>query len=308
MPSRKNIKPPPNFSFVNAEFEGKGVKWLKVHSGAVRSHAAYWGGPAKCQRQGKKQGGGPDTDDIVSVSPSKGSYVVESVSGHSATSRCRKSTRPRKSVKATTLSSLREFCTPPHIEYNNLQNLPSVPFQAGALASSPLSSGLPMFDFCGTDFVKQFILHDHEDHSVLFSAFLLLSYSHYLALTGQGSQTAVLELKGQVIRGIGAKMKTSDGLLSPRCLTAVLALGTAIVCLVSQDLPMGLNIWEYINASMKDDYLCCRPESADRAQNALDERIVHRQAMYKLLHRSKAGFTDADSLALLQYLSNWMNM
>ena len=175
------------------------------------------------------------------------------------------------------------------------------------MASSLLSSGLPLFEFCGESFVSQFILHDNEDYPVLFSAFLLLSYSQYMALTGQGSKTIVLELKLQAIRHIGEKMKSSDGLLSPRCLTAVLALGSAIVCMVSKDLPMGLSMWEYINVSTKDDYLCCQPESADKAQIARDERIIHREAMYRLLRRSKASFKDAPSLSLLQYISNWMD-
>ena len=151
-------------------------------------------------------------------------------------------------------------------------------------------------------------MHDHKDNIVLFDAFLLLSYAHHMALTGRGSKTVVLNLKGQVIRHIGTKMETSDGLLSPQCLTAILALGTSIVCLVSQDLPMRLNIWEYINASMQEDYLCCLQESADKAQSALNERTVHRQAINKLLSRSKASFKDADSLALLQYVCNWMDM
>jgi len=54
MPSRKHIKPPPTFSFVTLEFEAKETRWLKIHSGAVRSHSAYWGGPARHRRQAKK--------------------------------------------------------------------------------------------------------------------------------------------------------------------------------------------------------------------------------------------------------------
>ena len=189
-----------------------------------------------------------------------------------------------------------------------MQNLPSISSGIETMNSSPFSSGLPIFEFCGESFVKQFVMLGHEDYSVLFSALYLLSYAHYMALTGQGSKTVVLELKGQVIHRIGAKMETFNGLLSPRYLTAVLALGTAIVCLVSQDLPMHLNIREYIDASMKEDYLCCLPESADKAHHALDEQIVHRQAMHELLLKSKAGFKDAESVALLQYVSNWMDM
>ena len=133
----------------------------------------------------------------------------------------------------------------------------------------------------------------------MFSGYLLLSYAHYMALTGRGTKTVLLELKGQVIRHISSQMKSSDCLLSPWCLTAILALGSPIVCLVSRDLPKRLSIWEYINATMEEDYLCC-PESADTAQSALDERIVHRQAIRKLLFKSSISFQDTDSLALLK--------
>jgi hypothetical protein len=128
-----------------------------------------------------------------------------------------------------------------------------------------------------------------------------------MALTGRGTKTVLLELKSQVIRRISAKMKFSDSLLSPRCLTAILALEAPIVCLMSQDLPKSLSIWDYINASMRHDYLCCQ-ESADVAYAALDERIVHRQAMHRLFLKSFAGIQDAVGLALLQYISNSINM
>ena len=164
-----------------------------------------------------------------------------------------------------------------------------------------------MLEFCGEGFVKQFVFLDHEDYPIMLSGCLLLSFAHSMALTGLGSRAILLELKGQVIRRISAKMK-SDGLLSPWCLTAVLALGATIVCLISHDLPKRLSIWEYNNATMEDSYLCCCPEFVDKAQSALAERIVHRQAMQKLLCRSKASFNNAHSLALLQYISNFVNM
>jgi hypothetical protein len=141
----------------------------------------------------------------------------------------------------------------------------------------------------------------------MFSGCLLLSYAHSMALTGRGSKAVLLQLKGQVIRCISSKMNASNGLLSPRCLTAILALGAPIVCLVSQDLPKGVSIWEYINVSTRDDYQCCS-DSADIAQIAFDEGMVHQKAMCRLLIKSSTGFQDTNSLALLQYLSNYVDM
>jgi len=50
--------------------------------------------------------------------------------------------------------------------------------------------------------------------------------------------------------------------------------------------------------------MCCCPESAEIAQSALQERIVHRQAMHRLVPKSYANLQDADSIAFLRYVSN----
>ena len=142
----------------------------------------------------------------------------------------------------------------------------------------------------------------------MFNAFILLSYAYTLALTGHGSKKVLLELKGQVIRLLNARIKTSDGYLSPRCLTMILALGSPVVCLLSQDLPKRLSVWEYNNTELDNGFLCCRPESAEKARKALEERIVHRQAMSRILSKSRGDSQDVESLELLQYLSNCVTM
>ena len=295
MPSRKHIKPPPTFSFVTLEFEAKETRWLKIHSGAVRSHSAYWGGPARHRRQAKKHTAEQQGD----------TNTTTHVDGKSAFGR---GSTKRKDVKAITVTPIRAAGSgsPRYIEPDNLHYLPSGASDIRALGPS-FAAGLSTFKFCGERFVKQFVMLDHADYSIMFSGCLLLSYAYSMALTGQGTKTLLPELKGQVIRHISARMKASNGLLSPRCLIAILALGAPIVCLVSQHLPKCLSICEYITASMDEDYLCCQ-ESADTAQSALNERIVHRQAIRRLFFRSNASFQDADSLALLQYVSNYMNL
>src|ERR1700761_2911777 len=192
MPSRrKDIAHHPKFTFVSLEFEAKGKSWIKIHSGAPRSHAAYWGGPAKHQRQDEKQ-----------------------ITG---------STNPK--VTKTALLSITATHTPHDLGVGHLQIVSSIPLEISPIAGRP-STDLPMFKFCGESFVKRFLLSEHEDNSVLHNGFELISYAHSMALTGQGSRSKLLGLKGQVIRRVSAKMEASDGLLNPRCLTAVLALGT----------------------------------------------------------------------------------
>jgi hypothetical protein len=277
MPSRKkDVKAPPKFSFVPLAFGAEDKSWLKIHSGAARSHAAYWGGPAKSQRHRQVHG------DNKEAEPAN-----------------------LKASKATT--SLSETACFPH----GLESLPRIPASSIPLEidiwASQFPAALLVSKFCGEEFVRRFVLGGLEDDSLMLSGLVLLSYAHSMALTGHGSKTRLLGLKGQVIRRISTKMKASDGLLDPGCLTAILALGSSIVCLVSQELPNSLTVLEYIRASMQDDCLCCQA-SADKAQSALDERMVHQQAMQRLLLRSKVSFKDPDSLALLQYVSNCINM
>jgi hypothetical protein len=87
MPRRRNEAPPPKYSFITVESKGSDVSWLKVHSGSVRRHAAYWGGPSKSQREDeknreKRQGDTfaimPDTDEaeVAAGRPSSIKYCI----------------------------------------------------------------------------------------------------------------------------------------------------------------------------------------------------------------------------------------
>jgi hypothetical protein len=148
---------------------------------------------------------------------------------------------------------------------------------------------------------------ENQDCSIILSSCLLLSYAHYMALTGDGTTTVLLELKSQVMHRLSAEMNLSHGLLSPRCLTAIVALGAPIVCLLSRDMPNGLTIREYIDAALEEDYLC-NEQFATIAQCSLEEQIVHRQALSKLFLKTSVKFQDEDSIELLQYISNYINM
>ncbi|KAK5054545.1 hypothetical protein LTR84_001436 [Exophiala bonariae] len=164
-----------------------------------------------------------------------------------------------------------------------------------------------MFEFFGQDFVHKFIISDHHDSLTMLSACRLLSYAHSMALTGLGTRTMLLELKSHVIQNLTANLKSSNFLLSPQSLTAILVLSAPIVCLVSHDLPNRLSMWDYLIASMQDDNVCC-PESAETAQRALKERTLHRQATRRLFDTSSESYLDAESTTLLRYVSNWMNI
>jgi hypothetical protein len=305
MPSRK-IGPLPNFSFVISEFETKEVSWLKLHSNAARSHAAYWGG-AKRQRRGQKESVVQQGNTTTFVAHAEINYssredsVSDCVHYSAATIRTRRSGKP-KSVKSITT----HHGSPHQLEPESLQYQPSLPSEIRA-TDSPFASSLPTFAFCGETFVRQFFMFDHEDHSIMVNGCTLLSYAHHMALTGLGTKTTLLKLKDEVIRRIMTKLDSSSGLLSPWCLTAIMALGAPIVCLVSQNLPNGLSIWEYINASVTEDYLCCA-DSADTAKRALSEQTIHQQAMYRLFLKSNACYQDAHSVSLLLFISNYINM
>ena len=287
MPSRrrKNVKPPPSLSFVTLDFGAQGVNWLKIHSGAARRHAAYWGGPERHQYRREEDRG--QQANITHIS-----YADEVVG---------------VIAKAPTLDRVARHEPPSHNESGSLQRLPPLPFEIRSTGSR-LEVDPSTFEFLGEGFVKQFLMVDEKEYSLMFNGYLLLNYAYQMAYTGHGTRMRLLELKGQLIRCINENIKLSGGVLSPRCLTAILALGAPVVCLVSQDLPHGRTMYDYIFGSRQGEYLCCLPESADAGQRALDEQIVHRQPMQGLFSTSSASFQDPDSVALLQYLSNHMNL
>lgn len=302
MPLRKHTKAPPRFTFVTPEFEGNEIRWLKTHSDAARSHAAYWGGPAKRQRQtGKESEANKESTPVHNTITNKRShrrranlqfycFASDTIQRHEAP-------RP-KNTKA--MSSTAGYDIP-----NYPRCLPSlIPEGRG---SNAFSTDLTAFRFYNEDFIRRFVMVDNQDCPMILSSCLLLSYAHYMALTGHGTTTVLLELKSQVMHRLSAEMSLSHGLLSPRCLTAIVALGAPIVCLLSRDMPQGLSIREHIDATLEEDYLC-NEQSAAIAQCSLEEQIVHRHALAKLFLKTSANFQDADSLALLQYISNYINM
>lgn len=297
----KNTKPRPKFSFVNLDFEAGGVSWLKKHSGSTRSHAAYWGGPVRGQRhQSHGDQSAPDLD--RSHGPAQ---EPEPVYG------CFDSRSPRRrqfrDAKAIGFPlAMKLIPAPRPFEPDYLRYLPPLPFEIGGTESSAAVRS-SLFEFFGENFIKRFITFSHDDSSIMFTGCLLLSYAHRMALTGQGKKTILLHLKGQVIKHIHTNLESPEGVVGPRCLTAILALGAPIVCLASQDLPKSLNIRDYVDASSKGDYLCCR-ECSDTAQRAHGERIVHKKAMERLLLVNKVANQDSDSVALLQYVANHMKM
>lgn len=307
MPLRKHTKPPPRFAFVTPEFEGNEIRWLKTHSDAARSHAAYWGGPAKRQWQANKESEAenentPVHGTVTDERPRRRKenlqfycFAVQTIQRRGAT----------KLNNTKAMSSKSEYDMSRYIEPNYLRYHPSVLAEMRGSGASSVS--LTASKFYSEDFIRRFVMVDHKDCLIILSSCLLLSYAHYMALTGHGTTTVLLELKSQVMHRLSANMSLSHGLLSPRCLTAIVALGAPIVCLVSRDMPQGLSIREYINATLEEDYLC-NQQSAATAQRSLEEQIVHRQALSKLFLKTIANFQDADSLALLQYISNYINM
>ncbi|KAJ9637085.1 hypothetical protein H2204_005009 [Knufia peltigerae] len=311
MPSRKKIKPPSKFYFVTLQSESDGSGWRMKRSHAARSHAAYWGGPAQQQHEANKDAlrQEKNIDSINDAADKIPSVLSDSKVGAfplgPMTMQRRRSARAEK-IKDTYAKPMGTSRCPKHIQPNYLQYLVPAPLDLQKTVS--LSTAfLPMFKFFGQQFVQKFITSDHEDYLIMLSGCLLLSYAHTMALTGQGNKTKLLQLKSQVIQRISAKIKSSGNSLSPRSLTGILALGAPIVCLTSQDLPQSLSMWEYINASQQGDFLCCR-DSAETAKRALDERLVHRQAMRNLFSRSSATFQDVDSIHLLGFVSNYMNV
>ncbi|KAF2672740.1 hypothetical protein BT63DRAFT_135270 [Microthyrium microscopicum] len=298
MPSRKKkIKPPPNFSFVTIEYKQNQTSWRQVYSGAARSQAAYWGGTGKHEERTKRDDGVQQG----AVKP-KPSNEHESCFPDIGEQHIR-----RKNTRSIIVRHNAGAQIPRHMEPDNLQYLPSITTRARSPGST-FATDLTTFEFCGEGFMKRFVLLDHPDSPIMFDACVLLSYAHAMALTGHGSKKILFELKGQVMQRLTASMNSSGGFLNPRALIAVLALGSPVVSLTSQDVPYGLPMWEFIHTTANPSSFCCRPDSADNAKKGHGEQLVHRQAMYKFLLSAKQESEDVEGLELIKYVSNCANI
>ncbi|KAL6815264.1 hypothetical protein GGI42DRAFT_338618 [Trichoderma sp. SZMC 28013] len=307
MPLRKHTKPPPRFTFVTPEFEGNQMRWLKTHSDATRSHAAYWSGPAKRRWQA-----GKDSNKKEDSASAQGTFADERSYPHTAQVELRCSAARNLQCPGSTAATDRKTL-PQGEDYSTFRQIEPTGSRCpqalppGLKETNSFSVDLTVLKFYNEDFMRKFVMVDNADSTLIFTSCLLLGYAYHLALTGQGTMTILLELKSQVIRHLTAKMNISDGLLSPRCLIAILALGAPIVCLVSRDLPRCLRIGESINMMLDEDCLCSE-ESAVIARTSLNEQVVHRQALRRLFQKARINFQDSESVALLQYISNYMNI
>ena len=214
--------------------------------------------------------------------------------------------RPRKPKNKIdeNVSSMRKLRRPRGAEHENLGHL----FRAASpvAISGIFGNNVFLLEFLGQEFTRQFIFSADEDRLVLADGSLLLSYAYRMALTGRGTRTELLELKSKVFHHVGTRL-ASESVLSPWVLTAVLALGSPVVCLVSQDLPQHLTLSEYINTSSQGDCLCSE-EFANVARHAFRERTTYLHTMRGLLSLSKKLRYDSNSLALLSYVCKCMEM
>ena len=308
MAGGKHTKSYAQFSFVSLGTDVKDVNWFTTHSRASRSHAAHWAKSCKQRMPCENQVRVSDRANTTLVFASHQSSLAEKgeSSQHHITGARPPYRTPRKPKKkiAKIVSSKREPRRLHDAEHENLGH----PFLAGpSVAVLGLSrSNSFLLEFLGPEFIRKFIVSDHEDHLVLIDGSLLLSYAYRMALTGKGSRTGLLELKSKVFHHLGTRI-ASGSKLSPRVLTAVLALGSPVVCLVSQDLPKHLTLLEYIDTSTQGDCLCSK-EFANVAQHAIRERATYLHAMRGLLSLSNSLRYDANSLALLRYICNCMEL
>jgi hypothetical protein len=145
MPCRENTKRRPNFAFVSVGLEAKEVTWLKLHSGAIRSHAAYWGGSAKHQRKHATRIASPDTDQD---------------------STSRSDTEPNFGYNVDRTDQMPIHLPDPftYIQHDDMQHFPTVPSKVRETGLSFIG-GLATFRFFGERFVRNFFTLDHEDCS-----------------------------------------------------------------------------------------------------------------------------------------------
>jgi hypothetical protein len=276
------------FSFVVLEPKPEKGNWTKVVSCSARSHAAYWGGPTQVRR--RVRGPKPST-----AAEGGDRAVLEPVRLKSA----KAAKENQKSVPAQ-YPLLRSMAG---IQSIALKTFPISASVMDAVTDSSFANSHYLLSFLDSTFIQR---SSYDNTSLILDSFLLLSYAHYMALTGSGTKPKLLNLKNEVIKGVSTKLKSTPKSPDLSFLVAIQALQTPIVCLVTQELPQNLNVREYVLHSMTGE--CCSPASAATASESLNERIIHQKFLETTLCNTNTALLDSEAMAPFTYVSNSMKM
>jgi hypothetical protein len=279
---------PPLYSFVMLEPQSQSGNWTKVVSGSARSHAAYWGGPSQVRRKARAQK--PRT---AAECGCRNVLELERLQGAKDMKEDQKLV-PGYFPLPRSISGIQSLA---------LQTFPISSSVMDTVTDSSFANSHYLLSFLDSTFIQR---SSHDDSSLILDSFLLLSYAHYMALTGSGAKSKLLSLKDEVIKGVGKKLKSTTNVPDLSSLIGIQALQTPIVCLVTQELPHNLNVRDYVLQSITGE--CCSPTSAATASESLSERVVHQQFLETAICNINIASMDSEAIAPFTYVSNSMKM
>lgn len=170
-----------------------------------------------------------------------------------------------------------------------------------------VSSDAAVAGLFGRDFLEKIAVSNRQERLGLINGYVLVTTAYSMAVSGSGDKKAFLHLKEQLLRCVLQDMQERKGRASLRAMGTMMLLGSPIVCLLSQGLPGGLPIKEYLAACADGGRVCCT-DSASIAKDSLREKDVHWQALKEMIRRDQHLHWRITQLDWLRYLSRYLEM
>ncbi len=167
-----------------------------------------------------------------------------------------------------------------------------------------------MLEFFGESFIRRTILRSGESCNNRYAGCLLLCYAYYLVITGKGSNASLMWLKGNVINLVRQAVSDPKKMASLDTMIAVMALGTPIVCGMTDPKSPCLQLTKAQSSSSHSLFKTTSSGAAPSvsAENPSTEYDMHYLAVTSLLRMQTdpAYLTTADGryVFLVKVISN----
>lgn len=274
MARRKHPTPQAKFAFTAPRTAATEANRSNVRPSVLRSHAAYWGGPMRKVRSHSE------------TQPQKEKLHDD------------KDTRPFAENCLSPCSELSMLPTPaPGVDLSTASTTDTV-----GIMSDTAVAGL-----FGRDFLEKIAVSSGQEGLGLLNGYVLVTTAYSMAISGNGDKKAFLHLKEHLLRCVLQDMQERKGRASLRAMGTMMLLGSPIVCLLSQGLPGGLPIKEYLAACADGGRVCCT-DSASIAKDSLREKDVHWRALKEMIRRDQHLHWRISQLDWLRYLSRYLEM
>ncbi|KIV96907.1 hypothetical protein PV10_00720 [Exophiala mesophila] len=266
--------------FINSHSE-----LLDAHAKRVaRRHASYWGHKQSRRKQSP-------TVQSSSISPSAPSPSSPVLSKTTPSEHHDLTTKPLPLSKSNVIMNSAQYLPSPVSTVNlhfgaSFDVFQSLPQLRNNRDESPdlqtVKSLMPAF--LGDTFIRNTLLRDGESCHLRYAACLLLCHAYYLVISGRGASTALMSLKGQVMKRVNRAMDDPDQAANLDTMIAVMALGTPIVCEVTNSSTDGSQASDSRSSDSRSTASFSSPESTSSlAESTAIEYHLHYQAVTRLL-------------------------